>query len=158
MQQNLLPLCLPLLLDPSITGTLQNQTINTEVSSGLAAGFQLWQNGKLFFHCVIHNKLHKKKKKENSYEGWISRFSLAVFAKVPRKKMQNFILHWHQVNKVNQTFNYTGKKKKKKKVVCAVPPSLHPEGPLLYQDFLPAEHVISFSSVLPPGDPLRKVD
>lgn len=35
---------------------------------------------------------------------------------------------------------------------------LHFKGPLFYQDFLPAERVISFSSVLPPGDLLREAD
>lgn len=44
--------------------TLQNQTINTEVSSWLAAAFFVMTEWKPAFHCVIHNWLHKKEMKK----------------------------------------------------------------------------------------------
>lgn len=114
MQQNLLPLCLPLLLDPSITGTLQNQTINTEVSSGLAAGFQ--QPALTFFRMENCSSIvsfitssTKKRRKKTLMKGEFQGFPWLCLPKYQEKKMQNFILHWHQINKVNQAFNYTGK-------------------------------------------------
>lgn len=104
---------------------------------------------------------YKTKQKKGSWN-WMS-FLLSV------QKRKHVGLCWHPTRNISesaQQIYWTSNKLEKSGLwMHALTfrnvfffPRLGPECLLLHQDFLPAERVISFSSVLPPGDPLREAD